>query len=65
MSPEEKEIMKMNKKLAQTRSTAGSEDCLHLSVHTPRVGKLLHLKSIFYKKGDKKRWLHEICPDDR
>ena len=37
MSPEEKEIMKMNKKLAQTRSTAGSEDCLHLSVHTPRV----------------------------
>ena len=37
LSPEENEIMEMNRKELQTKATAGKEDCLHLAVFTPKV----------------------------
>ena len=37
MTDEEIEIMEMHKKELELKSTAGSEDCLHLSVYTPKV----------------------------
>ena len=37
LSPEEKSVLKKQVDVLATKSVAGSEDCLHLAVFTPKV----------------------------
>ena len=61
---EEKETMKMHSEtLKDTRAMAGSEDCLHLTVFTPRVNNSNMTAVVEYHFGkvcqrDIQNWMH-------
>ena len=39
LTAEERDIMEMHQKTLNTKAMAGTEDCLHLAVHTPYVNQ--------------------------